>query len=717
MKTLAFRITSLLLVTTLASCTLYFDEQAPPQNEMHNNTENHVENAVSSLNYEYQPGVMPFTPNILNHLVAVQADTVLFFMDTTPANLLPQQGQLVSCGVADKLPNGINGKVEKLVKSAGMWQCTMRRLPLKQIFKKLNIEFHGAPAWSPTPQTAPMTATRAGDEKDKDGKKEDEKKEEAKPFEKNIFVRGFDLELGAKDGQDFTAKCKFYKEDKPQGKEKKTESKEKKPKVNSETQKKLTNAGFYLRMKAQNKETIHLSYESESNRLSCYIEEQSILQFEQQVKKGTTTLFNDSIDLMPNETDENKVTLFEWPIKVQLTYGLKPKLGIKFNAAGNISAKLASNRRLGFAYADNKFQTINEGGRQDKDSPITQVDFNGNVTTDVGITGLLGLSFGDNVSCGIEADAKTGVEVQMKHFQEDGTLMVNDSNYVRAFMDLSGKANAALKAFGISKAFEKKLGQMNVFSKKWLFFPTLTDFVVHPKENSKEPTFEASFTLKPGLFSKAGVKLHPFLRVYHGGKQQAEVRPTSTPQTLDKQDATFNFVVEGLDKDKEYEMIAGIRVGNDGVRYIFDRKTFAQKSTWIGKNINIALKNFVQLYGGDKLDSLSKLPHEYVFMVESAIKGNTPIKEWGVNLEITNDKGKTLARQKYKATKSALNKTFALRFNIRSTFATDCKVKITPYAIQEDDKEVKFATAEYELKAKSDNKLDEAKKADMVFGK
>lgn len=44
-------------------------------------------------------------------------------------------------------------------------------------------------------------------------------------------------------------------------------------------------------------------------------------------------------------------------------------------------------------------------------------------------------------------------------------------------------------------------------------------------------------------------------------------------------------------------------------------------------------------------------------------------------------------------------------------------MKITPYAIQEDDKEVKFTTAEYELKAKSDNKLDEAKKADMVFGK
>ncbi len=231
MKTLAFRITSLLFVATLASCTLYFDEQAPPQNELGNNTESHVENAVSSLNYEYQTGVMPFTPNILNHLVAVQADTVLFFMDTTPAHPFPHPGQLGSCGVADQRPTGFTGRVEKLVNSAGMWQCTVRRLPLKQIFKKLNIEFHGTPAWNPTPQTAPMTATRAGDEKDKDGKKEEEKKEEAaKQLEKNIFVRGFDLELGAKDGQDFTAKCKFYKEDKPQGKEKRQRAKKRNPK-------------------------------------------------------------------------------------------------------------------------------------------------------------------------------------------------------------------------------------------------------------------------------------------------------------------------------------------------------------------------------------------------------------------------------------------------------------------------------------------------------
>lgn len=91
-----------------------------------------------TVSYKYHNDVVVLTPaRQESYLVKVEADTILYFAENTPVNLLPQVGGLYSSAITDKLPYGLGNKVVSRAKVGDLYKVVTTGAALDEIFEEL----------------------------------------------------------------------------------------------------------------------------------------------------------------------------------------------------------------------------------------------------------------------------------------------------------------------------------------------------------------------------------------------------------------------------------------------------------------------------------------------------------------------------------------------------------------------------------------------------
>lgn len=91
------------------------------------------------ITYQYNEGVIVLSDRTQAYLEKVEEDSILYFSATTPANILPDVGDIISAKVTEKTPYGLGNRVISKTEEEGMIRCVTSVAPLDDIFKVLEL--------------------------------------------------------------------------------------------------------------------------------------------------------------------------------------------------------------------------------------------------------------------------------------------------------------------------------------------------------------------------------------------------------------------------------------------------------------------------------------------------------------------------------------------------------------------------------------------------
>lgn len=627
---------------------------------------------------------MKLTSKVLQYLVTVENDTILYFMDTTPEALMPKSGQIISSGATELLPKGINGRVTEVSDAHGLKRCVVGRLPLEEVFKTLRVEIHGPVDWSNASTVdrqgnviAPAKGTRANTDKE-------------------IYKMDWGFLIESTSNGKSNSKYTYN-------------GKDKKINMQASMAGMMGKVDFNANINATTKETVHLSVDLSKYSIKCSIEEASTITTKLSAGKG----LKGKKALFKNNNEGKKIRLLNSPVAIDFIYGIDSELQLDLNTKMDIEAQVESNRNLGFEFVNKSFKHINENLTKDQDV-FRKIDVAGLSNTAIKATARLGIDVPGWVTGTIGAGLTTGMETMLNHTQSGDTLQLNDNNYIKLYLNSDCDIDMALKFKGLKLYdYKKKLDETNIFKRKWPLFPSLLDMAIAPRDiTDKNVSFNGQFSVSPGLIAKLGADIKPFLRLYDGDKFT-----DFTPEGGSKVKVTadgenrFNFDIKDQDKTADYEAVPGIIYG--GNKYIFNRKEFAQPLTT--SETAILLQGYKQLYGDKKLTPENHFAHEYIYTIDAKLIGGDKVRNWGILVKMLNSKGRKIMEQKYDVDKKQ-GGVYTIRFTLFSNADPTCRVAMQPYCVTTDDKTMEFKEYEYELLNPAENLLDKSKDIDIDFG-
>ena len=91
------------------------------------------------ITYQYNDGVIVLNERAQAYLEKVEEDSILFFSPTTPANILPDVGDIISAKTTEKTPYGLGNEVISRTEEDGLIKCVTSVAPLDDIFKVLEL--------------------------------------------------------------------------------------------------------------------------------------------------------------------------------------------------------------------------------------------------------------------------------------------------------------------------------------------------------------------------------------------------------------------------------------------------------------------------------------------------------------------------------------------------------------------------------------------------
>ena len=123
----------------LTACTLYMDDfeegrilrtgtgyQEPETMEL---TE-----AQGSVTYQYNQNTIPIDDEVEQYIVKVENDTILYFSEATPEELLPVVGEMMTCSFRDKFPNGFCHRCTERTESGDTYRCVFTPCDIFEAF-------------------------------------------------------------------------------------------------------------------------------------------------------------------------------------------------------------------------------------------------------------------------------------------------------------------------------------------------------------------------------------------------------------------------------------------------------------------------------------------------------------------------------------------------------------------------------------------------------
>ena len=149
-----YYLTILLFISfAFGSCTLVLEEidDYVPE-EMRGIDEPYTEiiPGVITTTYKYNDGVRPVTTKMRDYIASVEADTIVYFYDNIPSEMLPKIGEYLACGCHPQIPEGLNNKVLSVVRANGLYKVVTTRVEINEVYEMLvyDIDASVAPQYN-----------------------------------------------------------------------------------------------------------------------------------------------------------------------------------------------------------------------------------------------------------------------------------------------------------------------------------------------------------------------------------------------------------------------------------------------------------------------------------------------------------------------------------------------------------------------------------------
>ena len=143
MKKLLYICVGMCLTALFVRCTLMMDDLSIPEEEQGIDEECTVETPYGDVTYQYNDDVTPLNGSVLDYVVALEHDTILYLMDNIPSKFLPKPGGFVASNCSRTIPMGLNHRVLSVEDVGGLYKLVLTPAERADVYKvfKVNIDF------------------------------------------------------------------------------------------------------------------------------------------------------------------------------------------------------------------------------------------------------------------------------------------------------------------------------------------------------------------------------------------------------------------------------------------------------------------------------------------------------------------------------------------------------------------------------------------------
>ena len=145
----------LFALTMLAACTLYMDDNTEEARVLRTGTGYldeetvEMEGGKGSVTYKLNQNTIPIDDVVEQYIEKVENDTILYFKSSTPDELLPVVGEMMTCGFNERFPNAFCHKCIERTEQKGLYRCVFTKCSYDEAFKVLNVHFEEQPLTAP----------------------------------------------------------------------------------------------------------------------------------------------------------------------------------------------------------------------------------------------------------------------------------------------------------------------------------------------------------------------------------------------------------------------------------------------------------------------------------------------------------------------------------------------------------------------------------------
>lgn len=132
------------LITMLfVGCTLSMEEYAIEEEMSRGFDEPYTEvTDIGTFTYQYHDNVRPVTKRVLEYVLGVEADSIVYYAENCPEEWLPYVGGYVSSGCSRKIPHGMNHRVLSVQHENGYYKVTTTKATTDEVFKELDVDIN-----------------------------------------------------------------------------------------------------------------------------------------------------------------------------------------------------------------------------------------------------------------------------------------------------------------------------------------------------------------------------------------------------------------------------------------------------------------------------------------------------------------------------------------------------------------------------------------------
>lgn len=140
MKTFSKYLSLFFLVSLVNSCTLSFDEWITPEEKKGFDEAITEESDIGRVSYQYADNTKRITDNVLEYIAKVESDSIIYFMESTPSEWLPKEGNCLAAGVSEFFPLGLCNRVTQVERTSGFYKVTTTGASLDDVYKYYDVK-------------------------------------------------------------------------------------------------------------------------------------------------------------------------------------------------------------------------------------------------------------------------------------------------------------------------------------------------------------------------------------------------------------------------------------------------------------------------------------------------------------------------------------------------------------------------------------------------
>lgn len=467
-----------------------------------------------SITYQYQEDVQVLTPAKSGYIVRVEEDSILYFSKSTPAEVLPEVGEILSSRQTEMLPYGLGGSVMSVTDAGDAYRCVTTAASLDQIFKELEFSY-----------TQALTDTIDGFYDDEGNFHETW----VVPYEELEYVDRTQtkVSIGAPNVLQIQLSAGSSG----------------------------TSAGFYTNGTLSVGVIATIDYKLSDNTYECSLEFLGGLEAVLGIRAGWEGYhkFFEKKNLAQGVANIGPVVLRPY---------LDVEAGLKGAIEGSISTSVA--KQVGFKFGF-KRDDVTNGFFTENTTQEASADLLKNLSVDAkgGLGVVAKLNFGAgiytrNVAVGLDPEisfmASTDFQLQEPNlFRNESTLDFNLSASLNAFF--------LVELFGHELTHEQSsLATWNLWNTSFPLLPKLKEnsLFVHEHTGTMDLLFDAGYSLEERGVLMRFMDITPGLRVY---KDEEEVMSVPYDAYITPEGSTdFDFTLADLERDTEYKAVPYIEL-------------------------------------------------------------------------------------------------------------------------------------------------------------